>query len=51
MRGSQEQSAAVEAGSPFPGMIWVEGGSFRMGSDAHYPEEGPARQVLGDGLP
>jgi len=28
-----------------PGMIWVPGGSFLMGSDRHYPEEGPTRST------
>ena len=28
-----------------PGMAWIPGGVFRMGSDRHYPEEGPARPV------
>jgi sulfatase modifying factor 1 len=27
------------------GMALIPGGAFRMGSDAHYPEEGPARTV------
>jgi formylglycine-generating enzyme required for sulfatase activity len=31
-------------------MVWVPGGTFRMGSDVHYPEEGPARDVAVDGL-
>ena len=26
-------------------MLWIPGGSFRMGSDARYPEEAPARVV------
>jgi sulfatase modifying factor 1 len=26
-------------------MVWVPGGTFRMGSDAHYPEEAPAHPV------
>ena len=26
-------------------MMWIPGGTFRMGSDAHYPEESPARAV------
>jgi formylglycine-generating enzyme len=26
-------------------MAWIEGGEFRMGSDAHYPEEAPAHYV------
>ena len=28
-----------------PDMVWVEGGTFLMGSDNHYPEEGPAHRV------
>ena len=24
------------------GMIWIPGGTFRMGSDKHYPEEAPS---------
>jgi sulfatase modifying factor 1 len=31
-------------------MIRVEGGIFQMGSDHHYPEEGPAHQVRVDGF-
>jgi formylglycine-generating enzyme required for sulfatase activity len=27
------------------GMVWVPGGGFLMGSDHHYPEEGPAHRV------
>ena len=27
------------------GMAWIPGGRFRMGSDAHYPEEAPAHEV------
>ena len=26
-------------------MVWIPGGAFRMGSDAHYPEEAPVREV------
>ena len=30
---------------PFPGMVWIPGGTFLMGSDKHYPEEHPAHRV------
>src|SRR5262245_50256093 len=33
-----------------PDMVWVEGGTFRMGSDRHYPEEAPAHRVSVDGF-
>jgi formylglycine-generating enzyme required for sulfatase activity len=32
------------------GMVWLEGGTFRMGSDRHYPEEAPAHGVRVDGF-
>jgi formylglycine-generating enzyme required for sulfatase activity len=35
---------------PRPGMVWIPGGRFRMGSDRHYPEEAPARLVAVDGF-
>jgi formylglycine-generating enzyme required for sulfatase activity len=31
-------------------MVFVEGGTFRMGSDDFYPEEGPVREVAVDGF-
>jgi len=36
--------------SPAAGMIWIPGGSFRMGSDRHYPEEAPIHRVTVDGF-
>jgi formylglycine-generating enzyme len=31
-------------------MVFVTGGTFRMGSDSHYPEEAPAHEVHVDGF-
>jgi formylglycine-generating enzyme required for sulfatase activity len=31
-------------------MIWIAGGTFRMGSDEHYPEEAPVHRVTVDGF-
>src|SRR6202012_395992 len=31
-------------------MVWIPGGTFRMGSDKHYPEEAPAHSVTVDGF-
>jgi formylglycine-generating enzyme len=33
-----------------PQMLWIPGGTFRMGSDRHYPEEAPVHRVTVDGL-
>ena len=31
-------------------MVWLPGGTFRMGSDRHYPEEAPSHRVTVDGF-
>ena len=31
-------------------MVWVPGGTFRMGSDRHYPDEAPVHSVTVDGF-
>jgi formylglycine-generating enzyme len=33
-----------------PGMRWISGGTFQMGSDRHYPEEKPVHRVSVDGF-
>src|SRR5262245_1795053 len=32
----------------YPGMVFIPGGTFRMGSDEHYPEEAPVHRVTVD---
>lgn len=34
-----------EQTTPHPGMVWIPGRTFLMGSDKHYPEEAPAHEV------
>ncbi|WP_439370920.1 formylglycine-generating enzyme family protein [Bradyrhizobium sp. DASA03120] len=44
-------AAGVSSDEPGnPGMIWIPGGTFRMGSDKHYPEEAPAHRVSVSGF-
>ena len=33
-----------------PGMVWVQGGNFRFGADAAFPEEGPSSTVAVEGF-
>ncbi len=44
---SREQSPDSPAGEgrAYPDMAWIPGGTFRMGSDRHYPEEAPAHHA------
>ena len=42
--------SADSAAEPRRGMVWIPGGTFRMGSDQHYPEEAPVHRVTVDGF-
>ena len=41
-------SASPQTEVPHPDMVWIGGGTFRMGSDRHYPEEAPVHRVTVD---
>jgi formylglycine-generating enzyme required for sulfatase activity len=43
-------SSAERSSEATGGMVFVPGGSFRMGSERHYPEEAPVRVVRVDGF-
>ncbi len=45
-----EATVAAPSEPPFPEMVWVPGGTFRMGSEKHYPEERPIHRVTVDGF-
>src|SRR5678815_3178392 len=36
--------------APAPGMTWIPGGEFSMGSEDFYPEERPVHRVTVDGF-
>src|SRR5438045_4907217 len=43
----EQDSGPVHRHAPV-GMIWISGGTFRMGSNRHYPEEAPVHRVTVD---
>src|SRR5215471_10972339 len=44
------QDAASEGACPHADVVWIRGGTFRMGSDKHYPEEAPVHRVTVGGF-
>src|SRR6187200_1524430 len=46
----EPDAGLTELVPPFPDMVWIPGGTFRMGSDKHYMEERPAHSVTVDGF-
>ena len=43
-KAAQDECAQI-CEMPFPGMIFIPGATFRMGSDKHYAEEAPVHRV------
>ena len=48
--GVQPRPGAAPGSPPARDMVWIPGGTFRMGSDDHYPEERPVHEVAVDGF-
>lgn len=46
----QKQLQSDRVSDANKGMVWIDGGTFRMGSDKHYPEEGPVHEVKVEGF-
>jgi formylglycine-generating enzyme len=47
---SETDATSTPAPAPYPGMVWIPGGTFRMGSNKHYPEERPVHRVTVGGF-
>jgi formylglycine-generating enzyme required for sulfatase activity len=48
-KGTRSEELADQQ-SPHPDMIWISGGTFRMGSEDFYPEERPVHEVAVTGF-
>jgi sulfatase modifying factor 1 len=47
---THEMPSDAPGSPPHPGMVWIPGGTFKMGSDDHYAEEAPAHYVTVSGF-
>ena len=51
IRGAAPQNVSrFPLAEPTLDIVWIPGGTFRMGSDRHYPEETPTHRVSVDGF-
>ena len=50
MTPNPERQAPMAGEAPDTGMVWIPGGTFRMGSENFYPEERPVHDVTLDGM-
>src|SRR5579863_7032312 len=50
MANEVSQINDAPANPRYPGMVWIPGGTFRMGSEDFYPEERPVHEVTVDGF-
>ena len=50
LRADIERNDRQPENSPTGDMLWIPGGTFRMGSNDHYPEEAPVHRVTVDGF-
>jgi formylglycine-generating enzyme len=48
--GPRASRPATPGRAPHKDMAWIQGGTFLMGSEDFYPEEGPVHQVTVDGF-
>src|SRR6185312_5119035 len=51
IRGAAPQNVPTfPVAEPALDIVWIPGGTFRMGSDRHYPDEAPTHRVRVDGF-
>lgn len=50
LRENAKRGLSPPGASHLCDMIWIAGGTFRMGSDCHYPEEAPVHRVTVSGF-